>query len=183
MRNLLLILLVLFPLWGLGGCKNDDDNPTNPIDQLPQATQTGANTVGCLVNGNVYLPSKRGLNSPVNCFYQFDNGEFFFTMGFSDDVNFGPTVFFQTKRITLIEGQSYILSKNMIDDADFTGGGGMYWLDIEKISYTNTIKTGELKITRIDLQNSIISGTFWFDAVNEEGEIVEIREGRFDWNY
>tara|TARA_R110002049_G_scaffold64920_3_gene170773 strand:+ start:16293 stop:16472 length:180 start_codon:yes stop_codon:yes gene_type:complete len=59
----------------------------------------------------------------------------------------------------------------------------MYWLDIENISYTNTLKNGELKITRVDLQNSIISGTFWFDAINTDNEVVEIREGRFDWNY
>jgi hypothetical protein len=35
----------------------------------------------------------------------------------------------------------------------------------------------------LDLANSIISGTFWFDAINTAGETVEIRQGRFDWNY
>ena len=59
----------------------------------------------------------------------------------------------------------------------------MYWLTPSKISYTNSIKKGELTITRVDLQNSIISGTFWFDAINTDNEVVEIREGRFDWNY
>ena len=28
-----------------------------------------------------------------------------------------------------------------------------------------------------------VSTTFWFDAVNAQGEIVEIREGRFDMKY
>jgi hypothetical protein len=45
------------------------------------------------------------------------------------------------------------------------------------------INVGELKITKIDVSKSIVSGTFWFDAVNSKGEKVEIREGRFDWNY
>ncbi len=60
-------------------------------------------------------------------------------------------------------------------------------LNIEQVKQiniiTNLIYTGELTIKRNDLSNSIISGTFWFNAINEEGEIVEIREGRFDCNY
>jgi len=39
---------------------------------------------------------------------------------------------------------------------------------------------GEFTITKLDTVNYIISGTFWFDAVSEDGEVVEIREGRFD---
>ncbi len=48
---------------------------------------------------------------------------------------------------------------------------------------TNTITKGELKITRFDELNRIGSGTFWFDAVNENGEKVEVREGRFDMKF
>ncbi|MEJ7676398.1 MAG: hypothetical protein WKG06_00655 [Segetibacter sp.] len=29
---------------------------------------------------------------------------------------------------------------------------------------------GELKITKLDETNRIVSGTFWFDAVNKNGE-------------
>ena len=29
----------------------------------------------------------------------------------------------------------------------------------------------------------IVSGTFWFDAVNTAGETIQIRSGRFDMNY
>jgi hypothetical protein len=42
---------------------------------------------------------------------------------------------------------------------------------------------GEFTITKLDTANYIIAGTFWFDAVSEEGEVVEIREGRFDIDY
>lgn len=34
-----------------------------------------------------------------------------------------------------------------------------------------------------DTINQIVSGIFWFDAVNEAGEIVQVREGRFDVNF
>ncbi len=45
-------------------------------------------------------------------------------------------------------------------------------------TYTST--TGELTITKFDEINKIASGTFWFDAVNDKGEKVEVRDGRFD---
>ena len=47
---------------------------------------------------------------------------------------------------------------------------------------TSSIK-GELKITKFDELNRIVSGTFWFDATNSDGEKVQVREGRFDMNY
>ena len=153
-------------------------------DKLPPVTQTGANTVGCLVNGKVFLPHAEGINPEVNCFYQFVDGEFYFTMGFTDLRNGGSkSVIIQTRKTNLESGQTYLLNKNQVENADYSGGCGVYWLNSNNISYTNTIKTGELKITRVDLSHSIISGTFWFDAVNSAGEKVEIREGRFDWNY
>lgn len=179
MKKLILLLLTTFTLC----CCNKDDNPFSSSDQLPAETQTGANTVGCLVNGEVYLPSQSGINSPVNCFYQLDNGEFFFSLAFADDKNHGPEVSVGTSKINLQVGQTYILNKNPVDNGDYTGGGGAYRLNSLNKYYTNTLKTGELKITRLDLSNSIISGTFWFNAVNSAGETVQIRSGRFDMHY
>ncbi|MFL0132653.1 DUF6252 family protein, partial [Tenacibaculum maritimum] len=43
--------------------------------------------------------------------------------------------------------------------------------------------TGELIIIHHDYNKAIISGTFWFDAVNNAGEKIEVREGRFDMKY
>jgi hypothetical protein len=42
---------------------------------------------------------------------------------------------------------------------------------------------GELIITNHIYKQGIMSGTFWFDAINSNGEIVQIREGRFDVHY
>ena len=49
--------------------------------------------------------------------------------------------------------------------------------------FTNDNFKGELIITKFDQVNQIISGTFWFDAVNNKGEKVEVRDGRFDMTY
>jgi|TARA_B110001469_G_scaffold126963_1_gene146095 hypothetical protein len=179
MKKLFLLLTITLTL----SCCNKDDDDDN--QSLPSATQTGTNTVGCLVNGQVFLPHQEGINAPVNCFYQYDNGEFYFTMNFADlRGTTNERVVLQTAQIDLQENQTYILDKNSVDDGfDFIGAGGVYSLSVSNRYYTNTIQTGELTITRNDLSNSIISGTFWFDAKNEAGETVEIREGRFDWNY
>lgn len=173
MKHLLLIFAALLVL---NSCSKDDDGGT-----LPPITQTGANTVGCLVNGKVYLPHQEGINPSVNCFYQLVNGEFFFSIDFADlrgGANESVNVF--TAKVELEENQTYILDQP--DTPEF-GGGGEYRLGQSNQYNTSLIHTGELTINRIDLSNSIVSGTFWFDAINEEGEVVEIREGRFDWNY
>ena len=48
MKNTLLLALLLL----LIGCSSD----SNPEDGLPAATQTGANTFGCLIDGKLYKP-------------------------------------------------------------------------------------------------------------------------------
>ncbi len=179
MKKLTLLFIMLI---ALSNCSNDDDN--NSSQNLPPATQTGANTVGCLVNGNVFLPHKEGINAPVNCFYQFVDGKRYFSMNFADlrgETN--ERVFIQTSEIILQENTVYTLNNNNEDNVGYIGGGGGYSLSVSSRYFTNAIQVGELTITKLDQSNSIISGTFWFDAINEAGEVVEIREGRFDWDY
>jgi hypothetical protein len=71
MKNLLLLLVTLT----LSCCTKDDNKPKNPIDQLPPATQTGANTAGCLVNGKAFLP--RGYSPIGNLFCNYTDGKDF----------------------------------------------------------------------------------------------------------
>jgi len=49
-------------------------------------------------------------------------------------------------------------------------------------NYTNgTTYKGEMTITKLDMENQIISGTFWFDVRDPKtGETREVRDGRFD---
>jgi hypothetical protein len=177
MKNIIFILATIFTL---SYCSSDDYSG----NQLPPETQTGANTAGCLVNGKVFLPKQEGINPALVCNYEFINGEFFFNLVINDLRGIeGKTVSVRTSRISLESNISYLLNKENTIYEDFTGGGGIYSIGVSNFFYTNSIKTGELIITRLDLQNSIISGTFWFDAINNSGEIVEIRQGRFDMRY
>ena len=175
--NLLIIITLLI------GCSNDHDNSGNI---LPPATQTGANTVGCLVNGEVFLPHQEGISPAVVVNYEFVDGEFFFLLNFADLRGvISEFVSVRTGFTELQANQTYLLDKNPDDDGDYIGGGGAYRPNTlsDGEYYTNNSITGELTITRLDLSNSITSGTFWFDAVNDQGEIVEIRDGRFDYVY
>ena len=52
--------VLLFLTFTLINCTKSDDQ-----DQLPPATQTGANTFGCLINGKVFIPKdKTGYTPP-----------------------------------------------------------------------------------------------------------------------
>ena len=48
---------------------------------------------------------------------------------------------------------------------------------------TDDQNIGELRIVFHDFENRILGGTFKFNAVNEDGDFVEITEGEFDMNY
>ncbi|MBW4360231.1 DUF6252 family protein [Flavobacterium taihuense] len=159
-------------------CNKDDDKPMNPIDQLPPATQIGANTAGCLVNGEALLPKGTGII--LNCFYQ-------------DGLNFGLSITENKNNIQksigiaslnqkLEVGQTYQLTEYKSNTK--YGSYIIYYSDFSEDKYLTTLLVnGELKITNHNFDKAIISGTFWFDAINSEGKAVKIREGRFDMEY
>ena len=76
MKKLLLILLTTF---FLSCCNKDDDNPQT----LPPATQTGAGTFACYVNGKPFIDTSGGY---FNCYYQFTGGEYYFGIQGADTV-------------------------------------------------------------------------------------------------
>lgn len=177
MKNMLLLLLVLFPLWGLGGCNKNDDDPKNPIDQLPPATQTGEQTFGCLLDGEAFLPGP-GAN-PLDAVYQFVDGGYYFALQANkrDSNNNLIGLSLGTLDLEILQDEVYQLSEYI--DGNSVGGyfSNLIW------SYTDLINQGELTITKLDPENFIVSGTFWYDIEDSNGVIHQIREGRFDMHY
>lgn len=53
-------------------CHHSDPGPTKPEDQLPPATQTGAGTFGCLINGQPWTPA--GYDGHPNFITTYDAG-------------------------------------------------------------------------------------------------------------
>tara|TARA_R110002012_G_scaffold70712_1_gene181892 strand:+ start:16626 stop:17183 length:558 start_codon:yes stop_codon:yes gene_type:complete len=168
-------LLLLFLALTVAGCSDDDDNPpTDPVDQLPPATQTGAQTFGCLLDGEVFLSG----NTPNNldCVYQFTNGAYYFSLQGNkrDSNNNLIRISLNTKRLEIHQNDTYILLENIDENAY-----GSYFYNAD-FYYTNQTQTGELKITKLDYGNHIVAGTFWFDIKDSNGVVHKIREGRFD---
>ena len=165
-----LFLLILFSLSVLA-CKERDADP----NVLPAATQTGANTAGCLVDGKVWVATTYYLYPPGTYCENIGN-KTKITLDLRQNKNSGSNSFDINMFIENLElNKTYTLSEN----SDI--GYNAIYTDNNLVSYhTNIIYNGKLKITRLDIQNQIISGTFEFKAVDNNGNVVNITDGRFD---
>lgn len=172
MKNLIYILAFALTIIS---CNNDDDNLT-PLEQLPKATQTGEGTFGCLVNGMPFIET----GTFFNCFYQFVNGEYFFHISAeSEALNINEITIYSNK-VELSSGETYQLGNN----EERSISGITFFSDaIQNVSTKNSIP-GTLQITKLDIQNNIISGTFNFKVnhpiTNEE---INVTDGRFDTKF
>lgn len=159
--------------------------PVDPVSQLPPETQTGANTFGCLVDGKVFLPKGDPFGGPViKAQYQFVNGK----QGFGVSARRSTG---ETSQIVGIIGDSIQISIGTFNLTSLASGkfsGGYTYRDLTNPAgvsyYTKDIQKGQITIKHFDTVNQIVSGTFWFDALDSTtGKIVQIREGRFDLPY
>ncbi len=171
------ILVLLITVISFAGCSKEDVKPKTELEKLPAATQTGANTVGCLLDGKAFLPGNYS-NSTI-CFYQFVGGNYYFAVSLNNrDVDnniIGLDLGLNAKK--LMQGETY----QLLDYAPNNASASYIYGLIE--STTNDVNTGELTITNLDEVNHIVSGTFWFDVEDTYGVVHQIREGRFDFQY
>ncbi len=181
-------LLYVCLLACLGGCKQCLKAPTPTT--LPDATQTGANTFGCMLNGNLWVAQGRssGFNPA-----QLPNPY----LGYDATYNGG----------SLDVGGGIVLDdksqSNIVITGNNIGGTGTYSLDKAKsgiffkhtdfvnslVYYNdgydgNVFSGGELTITKLDKVNKIISGTFYITIEKPKlGKKIVITDGRFDIKY
>ncbi len=159
----------------LSQCKKKD--PT-PEEQLPPATQTGANTFGCLVNGQVWKPSgnngtsnysvnydpsyRKGTLNVATYRYTGEGADDYQIIGFFSDSLSSVGVY----PLTIIGHQeaSFI---DHVSSCEFRSRGSHY-------------RRGVLTITRLDRQAGIVSGTFWFTLYKPGCDSVRVTQGRFD---
>ncbi len=169
MKNL--ILLFITSLLIISCIK---DNPTTN-EELPPATQTGAGIFACKVNGQSFIDRSGDV-----AYHQLVNGDYYFGAG-GNDKRYRPwSILLSTNKKQIFEGQTYILSERF--DGNTTGGGG--FPEQLVVSYTDSQYTGELKITKLDYTNFIVSGTFWFDIKHPStGATIKVRDGRFDLHF
>jgi len=184
MRRFLLFLVSIVLLGG--SCRKS--KPKSSVDQLPPETQTGANTFGCLVNGQAFLPGGTSLTGgSLSSNYQFLNGGYYFRLAAISRNNTSAeskSIGVFTDSLKLAQGSEYTFSSVHTKGLAYAlyGYSNPNTAIIDDYE-TNPLISGKLTIKKLDTLNQIVSGTFWFDAVNAQGQKAEIREGRFDVRY
>lgn len=175
MKNLLWICSALLLLTS---CKKD-------IDELPEATQTGANTFGARVNGELWAPQKFGIaptKALVEARYAGDNSVFINARNFASS----PTETEFEIYIRNITGPgTYVLNQNT-DIYPSQSASYAYFVK-RRFSpqhewITSSSQTGTVTVTRFDTVNHVISGSFEFNgtSIGDTDAPLTVTEGRFD---
>ena len=173
------VLIIIF-CFSLISCQKEDRYiPIFPPEKyLPKATQAGKNTFGCVIDEKPWLRKSRGINllGPSINEVNYISGYFYL------NIRGGEEETDETLNITAaINNTGQYILNSVAFEASFIRrlSNGMYFYYI-----TDSTHTGLLNITRLDTINNIISGTFYFDAFNEQTQdLIKITSGRFDFKY
>jgi hypothetical protein len=173
------ILLLFSSLLILAGCKKS-------VDSLPDATQTGANTFGLNLDGKYWVPQKfAGINAPTlnaQLTGTNQNDLIITAQNFASE----PTeTEFQLYIKNITGPGNYPLNQNTDIYPNASASYGYYVK--RKINPLNEWITssqyiGSVTITKWDLPNMIVSGTFEFKAVSMDSSAapITVTDGRFD---
>ncbi len=196
MPKRLLLLLLLAP--ALLGCRKDVDAffnklvPPPPPITLPAETQSGANTFGCLVNGQVW-EAKNGPTSFIGNAYspnaRYSRREISISAFWRPESR-GPVTAFSLTAPRVVGPGVYLLGE---------AGGPFGWAHLESHPYpavlpyvTDAAHLGTLTITRLDTagRRPLVAGRFELRAgvrSNPGGNLpsptpaeVVVTSGRFD---
>ncbi len=179
-----LVVLGLFLLLSGLSCEKEYPPGTPEIYKLPPITQTGADTFGCLVDGKAFTPKGTWGSSGLQLYYQYVNNAYHFNIGVTRNEINAPLRGMQIRSHGIqLEVKNYELTEPDLP-LSFGAFYTIYpdYAEIDKYQ-TNSMVKGEITISRFDLANQIVSGTFWFDAINKDGKTVQVREGRFDSHF
>lgn len=178
---------------------NKDDKDELQQDKLPLATQAGANTAGCYINGALLIPKNGsqaigdspayGLN--INAGINFNApiiGDDYFQLEIANkkDSN-GAGVILYIRNMQNGVGHYIIDQSNGELYSDGPDNNqiivGIRINGINKTYYSSS-NSGTITITRFDYPNGIYSGIFNCTLYNKDNpsETIQVTEGRFDIN-
>lgn len=176
-NKITLATLLIATIFTFSQCKkNKDEEP-----QLPPETTVGAMTFGCKVDGKVFVP-KDGSGRP-GLFCQYVNlgtgpaGGWFLNIP-AVDLQARPNI-----GVSIVT-DSLLIQQGVVYPFKTTKGTvqAFYYRGIDFKKLDND--PGELRVTKFDQVNRIISGTFFFTSTNiSSNEKINITDGRFDIRY
>jgi len=176
------ILFPSFILLLLVSCKKE-------IDKLPPITQSGANTFGCLLNANAWVPG--GSVDLFSNTYPTSGGFFGDSINtisiYVSAYNGRDEIHIYLKHPA--EVKTYFLNKNTLTypyavypEASYGEYRKTDQFGNEELYTTDSIHTGIVTVTRSDITNSIVSGIFQMQLYQQStGKTINITDGRFDY--
>ena len=183
MKNIFLLFAISFVFLFCASCKKDQPPPPNI---LPPITQTGANTFGCKINGQVWVPYYQCDSYCLGCVELAYNilpvySTSIFPLRFSLKAGksgnpFSGFLDFSPAPLRGVTNVSYIYALGNVADSmaiDFSTDAGYFRSlsgDPNKI----------FQITKLDTVNKIISGIFSFTLYSSFSDSIVITDGRFD---
>ena len=175
--SILLLLPLCFLLLSNSCSKSKSEN------QLPPATQTGANSFGCLIDGKVWIPTGGGIGSGVNPtsggFFRDINGELnIYIKAYTSNDYFH---IYLKKKTT---AGTYVLNKNtsVRPGAILPESYGAYFINGQDYYVTDSLNNGTVIISYADTTKGIVAGTFQMRIIQKTtNKIKVISEGRFDY--
>ncbi len=168
------VSITLFVLTVTTSCCADDDT-------LPLATQTGKQTLGCYINNGIFVPVDNGKGRPYVLINATTNATTFSISASNGNNRPGrETINISGKDVQAFKRGNFTIGNDEPSaiHAVYTIGGG----NIFSGSSTNSIP-GQLTITKFDQVNRIIAGTFEFTVLDNDGNEINITDGRFDMRY
>ena len=177
-NTLWLLLLALCSIFA--ACKKDRP-PKTELEKLPPATQTGANTFGCLLNGQAWV-------AHTDCKYLCDPA-FKIHYDAGNGGNLGIESNYANSSLNI--NQTILIgidSTNYKSDFFYNQMNSLHigFSFVDQNLYTRSwdsmVETkGNMILTKYDLQNGIISGTFEFSLTKPGNQIISVTNGRFDY--
>ncbi|MFK8046126.1 MAG: hypothetical protein AB8B72_11570 [Crocinitomicaceae bacterium] len=159
--------------------------PTPPIDntpKLPEATKVGANTFGCYINGELFLPERVSYTGSTGISISYNSIS-------KDELRIqatreNDTIFDNVRFTSFVKSTGKTPIKIWEDHTTGYSTFYYYYGDCESYKYIEN-DTVLLDITYLDTIKRIISGTFEFDLIGKkcDDEILSITDGRFDLRY
>lgn len=141
---------------------------------LPEATQVGKNTLGCLIDNQLWLPKKATsiIGSPPVVYALYSRS--------TNELKIGGRRFgsggseFTLKAIAYGQGKATLLVDNINPENE------TYYYD-DNESYIPLTTTSSLTITKLDTINRIVSGSFTLEVIGQRTKKqVNITKGIFD---
>ena len=176
-----LLLLATIVLCSLQ-CRKTPRPPVTDIPGLPPATQTGANTLGFLLNGQPWTPE--GNNGTANLSIDFDPGinNGIFSIAAYRIVTNGATEYFG---IGLRDSLNLIKIPATLPIGNGTNCGVFYSKGNCMFDYfsIDIFRDGNLKILKLDRNSRIISGQFSVTIFKNGCDSIKITNGRFDMKF